>query len=128
MRSFVAVVAGVAVWTVLWLGGNQGLMALLPEHLRAGQPIEHVGALLFLIVFSSVLSVLAGWTTAALAPRPPMNHVWALALVQLSLGIFFQASAWALFPLWYHVIFLGLVVPMTLWGGTLRTRQAARSV
>jgi hypothetical protein len=123
MRGFFAVVAGVAVWTVLWIGSNQGLIALLPEHVQPGLPIEHVGVLVYLIVFSSALSVLAGWITATLATRSPMGHVWALALIHLSLGIFFQATAWTLFPIWYHLVFLGLVVPMTLWGGRIRTRR-----
>jgi hypothetical protein len=125
MRSLGAVLAGSAVWTVLWLGGTQGLVAAFPQHLQEGQPIVHVGLLLTLIALSCALSVLAGWITAAVAARSPVGHAGALAALQLALGIGFQASAWPLFPLWYHVTFLGLVVPTTVLGGVLRARSRA---
>lgn len=116
MKSVIAVVAGLALWTVLWLGGNQALLAMMPE-LAAGEPIEGTGVLLFLIVFSAVLSVLSGLATGKLAPRAPLGHAWALAGVLLAIGVAVQASAWTLFPVWYHVAFLGLIVPATLFGG-----------
>jgi hypothetical protein len=127
MKSVLAVLAGVAAWTVLWMAGTQGLMAVVPT-LQPEMPIEPLGALLFLIGYSVVLSVLAGWVTGRVAPRAPVGPAGALAAVQLSLGIFFQASAWALFPLWYHVIFLGLVVPATVSGAVLVARGRERRV
>lgn len=116
MKRVFAVLAGLVAWTILWISANQGLLAALPEHVQVGEPIRHVGVLLFLIVYSAILSVLAGWITARVGERA-MEPVWALALVLLAFGIFFQATSWSLFPLWYHLIFLGLVVPMTVVGG-----------
>ena len=36
-----------------------------------------------------------------------------LAGVQLLLGIMFEAVSWSLTPVWYHLVFLALVVPAT---------------
>lgn len=116
MKSGLAVLAGLALWTVLWLGGNQGLMTLVPD-LASGEAINATGVLAFLIVYSVVLSVLSGMVTAKLAPRSPVGHAGALAAVLLVIGVAVQLSAWALFPLWYHIVFLGLIVPATLFGG-----------
>jgi hypothetical protein len=127
MRSVLAVLAGAAFWAVLWIVGNQGLMVAFPEHLQPDAPIEHTGLLLWLIAFSSGLSVIAGWIAARVAARSPVGHATALGVLQLALGIAFQASAWSLFPLWYHVIFLGLVLPATILGGMLRARRLAES-
>jgi hypothetical protein len=72
--------------------------------------------------------MLAGYLTAAVASIRPMPAVWALAVLQLVLGIGFEASAWSLTPVWYHVVFLLLIMPATVYGGRLRARrQPARA-
>jgi hypothetical protein len=126
MKSVLAVVAGMVLWGVLWVGGTQGLMAVRPE-LQPGEPITGTAVLAVLIGYSVVLSIMAGWVAARLAPKAPVGHAAVLAAIQLAIGIAVQASAWTLFPVWYHVIFLGLVVPATVYGGTLGARVSSRA-
>lgn len=125
-RKILGVVVGSAVWTVLWNLGNRGGQIAFPEALAPEQPITHFGALLGLIVYSVALSVLAGWLCAAIASAGagarPMPAVWVLAILHLVLGIWAQATYWHLMPLWYHLIFLALVVPATVYGGWIRAR------
>jgi hypothetical protein len=122
-RAILAVVAGAAVWAALWIGGTQAAQAAFPSILAAGQPITHTGALLGLTLYSLPLSVLAGYVTATVAAKDPMPVVWGLATVQLALGIAFEVSAWSLTPVWYHLVFLALVVPATVYGGRLHVRR-----
>jgi hypothetical protein len=121
-RAILAVLAGAAIWAALWIGGTQAAQAALPDLLPAGQPLTHTGALMGYIVYSVLLSMLAGYVTAAIAEKNPMPAVWGLAVLQLALGIGFEASAWSLTPVWYHIVFLALVVPATVYGGKLRVR------
>ena len=72
-----------------------------PTLLAEGQPITHAGALLGLIFYSVVLSLLAGWVTAAVARARWSPALWALAVLQLTLGFVAQTSAWSLMPVWY---------------------------
>lgn len=44
-------------------------------------------------------------------------------MLQLTLGIVFEVSYWHLMPVWYHLVFLALVGPATLYGGVLRGRR-----
>ena len=122
-RAIVAVAAGAAVWAVLWVGGTQAAQAAFPSVLASGQPVTHTGALLGLILYSVLLSLLAGYVTAAVVGKDPMPALWGLATLQLALGIAFEVSAWNLTPLWYHVVFLAFVVPATVYGGLLRVRR-----
>ena len=122
-RTILAVLAGAVVWAVLWVGGTQAAQAALPSVLGVGQPVTDTGALVGLIVYSVVLSTLAGYVTATIAARDPMRAVWALAVLQLVLGIGFEASAWNLTPVWYHIVFLALIIPATMYGGRLRVRR-----
>ena len=117
-RMIMAVVAGAVLWAVLWLGGNQAAMAAFPDALQPETPITSAGVLLGLILYGGVLlSLLAGWTTGRIAGA--MKPVWVLAGLQLLFGIIAEVSYWSLTPVWYHVVFLVLIVPMTVMGGRM---------
>jgi len=122
-RMILAVLAGAVVWATLWVGGTQALQSAFPSLLPTGQPVTNAGALIGLILYSVALSVLAGYVTAAVAARDPMPAVKALAILQLPLGIGFEVSAWNLTPVWYHLVFLALIVPATVYGGEVRARR-----
>jgi hypothetical protein len=123
-KTIVAVLAGAVVWAVLWIGGNAGFALGFPEIIVPGEPLEHVGILVSFIVYGALLSVLAGYTTAAVKGVPAMPAVKVLGGLQLALGLFFEATNWALLPVWYHVVFLAMIVPATLYGGRMKAGAA----
>ena len=122
-RATGAVVAAFLLWTVLWLGFAVAMQAALPDLVDPATPVTHTGVLLGYIAYSFVISVLAGYVCAAVRGTPATGTVRAFALVLLVVGIGFEVSAWALTPAWYHLVFLALLVPATLWGGALRERR-----
>lgn len=125
-RFVLAVLAGAAVWAALWLSGTAFANYAFPDTVVPNQPLTHVGILVGYLVYSVALSVLAGLVTAlAAGSERPMRAVAVLAALQLAMGIAAEVSYWDLMPVWYHLVFLGLVVPATLYGGTLRRRGAA---
>ena len=124
-RSIGAVVAAFVLWTVLWLALSAGIQVALPELVAPGQPVTHMGVLLGYLVWSVVISALSGWVCAAVKAERPMKTVWVLALILLAVGVGVEASAWSLTPVWYHLVFLTLLLPATVWGGGLRTRRTA---
>lgn len=120
-RSILAIVAGVVAWGLLWNLSFQVGMRAMPDELAPDQPIENAGALLAYLVISVLLSVVAGYLAAWIKGPDPMRTVWVLAFLQLFIGIFVQlAISWEIFPLWYHIPFLALVVPAHVFGGRLR--------
>jgi hypothetical protein len=48
--------------------------------------------------------------------------VASLAAVLLLVGIFVEIQYWNVMPVWYHLIFLAVLVPATLWGGRIAGR------
>lgn len=122
-RTILAVLAGAAVWAVLWNTGTLGAQAAFPDTLVPDRPLAHTGFLLAYIAYSVLLSVLAGFVTAAAAGARAITSVRWLAGLQLALGLVFEISFWNMTPVWYHVVFLALIVPATLYGGTLRARR-----
>ena len=53
-----------------------------------------------------------------------MRTVWVFAIILLATGIAIEVSSWELTPVWYHMVFLALLVPATVWGGMLRVERA----
>lgn len=123
-RGFAAVLAGAVVWAALWISGTRATQAAFPEIADPALPLEQPGILLFFIGYSVALSLLAGFVTATVAKVRPMTAVWVLAAAQLAMGVAAQVSYWDLMPVWYHLVFLALVVPATVAGGLLRVRRA----
>lgn len=119
-RATAAVAVGALFWAALWNLGMFTARMVFPGIIDPQLPVTHTGALVAFVLYSAVLSVLAGYITAAVGGAKPMGSVWVLACIQLVLGIAFEAAFWHMTPLWYHLVFLALIVPATVWGGRLR--------
>ncbi len=126
MRAVLAVVTGIVLWGGLWAGGHALLAQVWPASFDEQGFTQSSSILLGFLVGSVALSVLAGYVAASIARRRTMRIVTILAAIQLGIGIFVQASAWAQMPSWYHVPFLLMVIPAHLLGGWLRTGRAPR--
>lgn len=113
LRGVGAVVVGFIIWSLVWLGGNSLLAAVLP-----GAADANPAFLVAAIVLSIPASLAAGY--AAMAISKSGRTVWVLAVVLLVVGIAVELGTWNLLPLWYHAVFLVLIVPMVLYGARLR--------
>lgn len=123
-RAILAIVAGIVLWALIWNSSWMVGMQLLPDDLVEGQPITHSTALVVYLLLSVVASVAAGYVAAAIQGRDPMRVVWILAVIQFVIGVGVQVGAyWDMFPLWYHLPFLALVIPAHVFGGRLRATR-----
>ncbi len=116
LRSILSVLAGFALWTVVWLASNAALAAAMPGAFREDGSTDSVGMLLLILVLSVVFSVIAGYVTALLAREKTKQHALALGLALLAVGIFAQVQFWDVMPVWYHLSFLTLLIPGVLLG------------
>ena len=127
-----AVVAGFFAWLIAWISGEKIFSAIWPEafgaHQRAfeaalmegGQFTADTTHLLLQIVLGLIVTAMAGFLAARIA-RENKRAPLALGFVLLALGLLKAVMSWQLIPLWYHVLFTGLLLPMTVVGGKLRT-------
>ena len=122
-RAILAALTGYSVFAILSLNGSAGIRAGWPAEFEAfdsGAPITAVSALLVSVLLGVVCSLAAGLTTATISSS---QAVALLCLLLLATGIGVQASVWALMPLWYHLVFLFLLVPACLVGARLKKRN-----
>ena len=114
-RNIIAVVVGYALWTVLWLGGNALFFGETARQVEAQEPVTAGGSLAGIVLLSVVCSIAAGLSCAAIShSRGALLVLGALLLVT---GIGVQSSVWALMPVWYHLLFLALLIPVVWFAG-----------
>src|SRR5688572_613531 len=132
VRIVLSVIAGFFAWAIGWFGGERILSVIWPEGFGAQQrafqaALENGGQftadttfLLTHIVLGSIVSVLSGFLAALIAgekKRAPL----VLGLLLLGFGVLKAVLSWPYVPIWYHVLFTALLLPMTLMGGKLKT-------
>lgn len=117
LTDILAVVAGFAVWSALWLGGSPQLLKLFPGALQKDGSVRHAGALVALLAFAALVSVGAGYAVTLISMAPTLPLI--LGVILLLVGIVVQRQYWKLMPVWYHLLFLVLLVPATIYGARL---------
>ncbi len=125
MRAILGVIVGYAVWTVLWLGGNAFFFGAVADQVAAGAPFTSVGPLVFLTALSVVCSIGAGLSAAAIANERANVVVSVTGALLLLTGIAVQIGVWRLMPIWYHLTFLLLIVPVCVAAGRFWHRRSS---
>ena len=123
MRTIAALVSGYILWTALWLGGNLGLRAAGVVPGDVAQPLIDPMPLFALLVLALVCSLSGGYVAAKVSRSSATGVVVSLGVLLFVTGCFVQSTVWRLMPLWYHVVFLGMVIPVTLAGGAATRRH-----
>ena len=131
IRIVLGVITGFFAWLIVWVGSEKILSVIWPEWYGAhqlaftaviksgGQFSADTTILLMHIVCASVVSVMAGFL-AALIARENKRAPLILGLLLMALGLMKAVMSWPYVPIWYHVIFTALLIPMTMMGGKMR--------
>ena len=130
LRIVLGVVAGFFAWVIVWFGAEKILSAILPEWYGAPQSafqaaIENGGEftaetrlLLSHIVMGLIVSLVSGYLAAAVSGENSRAPLF-LGFVLLIVGLLKAGMSWPYVPIWYHIIFTALLLPMAVLGGKL---------
>lgn len=118
-HTILGVVAGYIVWTVIWLGGNATLFSAAAEQSAAGEAVTAIGTLAGVLLLSIVCSLVAGMVAGWLGKQNAAQAVLITGVLLVLTGIGVQASVWSLMPVWYHLSFLLLILPVAMLGARL---------
>ena len=70
------------------------------------------------LIVGALSSLAAGATTPLTAPSRP-GLPWVLGAILIAMVIPVHVQLWAKFPIWYHLVFLGTLVPLVALGAAL---------
>lgn len=131
VRIILGAIAGFIAWSIIWVGSERVLSAIWPGWYGAHQAafeaaVANGGAfaadttiLLMNIVRGSMVSVISGFL-AALIARENRRSPLILGVLLVAFGLLIVSMSWSYIPLWYHIIFTALLIPMTMVGGKLK--------
>ena len=116
-RAILAVVAGLVVWMVVATLLNFGLRAGLPGYTVAEPTMTFtLGMKVARLILGALASLAAGAAAGLIAPSKTGPR-WVLGAIILALFIPVHIQLWAKFPVWYHLVFLGTLLPLVVMGG-----------
>ena len=118
-RSIFALVAGLVVWMLVATLLNRGLRAGLPGYALAEPTmIFTLGMKIARLILGALASLAGGGATGRIAPSRT-SLPWVLGSIILAAFIPIHVQLWAKFPVWYHLVFLGTLVPLVAFGAAL---------
>ncbi len=135
LRIVLGVVAGFIAWSIVWVGSEKVLSAIWPEWYGAhqlafeaavakgGQFTADTTILLMNIVRGSIVSVMSGFLAARIAGEHKRSPL-ILGVLLVAFGLLIVFLSWSYVPVWYHIIFTALLIPMTIVGGKWVARSA----
>ncbi|HUR99359.1 MAG TPA: hypothetical protein VMZ26_14940 [Pyrinomonadaceae bacterium] len=132
LRIVLGTIAGFIAWMILWIGIEKIISAVWPafgSHQRAfeeaikngGQFTADTSALLTHIVLGSIASLIAGALAAFVAGENTRAPLFA-GILLLAMGVMKAIMSWQYVPIWYHVIFTTILLPLAVVGGRLVSR------
>ncbi len=131
-KIILGVVVGFIIWSVLWVGSDAVFGLISPDWGKTSADFQAAAAnktpfmleswiLIVLLVKSFIVSIISGYLTALIA-RENLKSTFGLGVLLVIFGIFIQSSVWNYMPLWYHIPFLLMLIPMTMLGGKLNKK------
>ena len=124
-RSILAFIVGLAVWVLVASVMNRSLRFGLEGYAAAEPQMTFTHAMMAArLAVGALASLAAGAVTRAVAPSST-RVLWVLGAVLLAAFIPVHVQLWTKFPVWYHLVFLGTLVPLVALGGTT-TRNRSR--
>lgn len=128
-RIILGVIAGFIAWMVVWIVSEKVISAAWPAfgvHQRAfeeaikngGQFTAETPMLVTHIVLGSIVSVIAGVLASLIAGENTWAPLFAGCLL-LAMGTAKAVTSRQYVPIWYHVIFTAMLLPLAILGGKL---------
>jgi hypothetical protein len=135
LKIVLGVIAGFVAWTLLWLGSDEVLTLASPGWYGIHQDDANLALqnheafqanttiMLIRLAVAAVATIMSGFLAAFIAGENRRAPV-ALGVLLLIVGIGVQVSAWNVMPIWFHILFLALLIPLSILGGKLKTASA----
>jgi hypothetical protein len=119
LRVVLAIAAGFVVWFAVATVGNMAIRWFLPGYVEVEKAMDFsLGMLVARLLLGAVSSLASGAACVVIGPSTRVA-VYLFSLLLLVLFVPVHVNLWGKFPLWYHIVFLGSLIPLVLLGARL---------
>lgn len=131
IRIIFGALAGFIVWLTLLLVSDFIWIALSPEWYGRHQtelqaavnnktPFMADSAIILIAMLRSMIFLVIAGFVAAVISKENLKAPFGAGILVFVFGIFIHSAFWNNAPLWYHILNLLVVIPMTILGGKLK--------
>jgi hypothetical protein len=124
LRKTLAAIAGLIVWVLVVSAADRLLRAGWPAYSAALPDFAFTLPMQLARLAEGALASLAAGAAIARLGRPPGWAPLAAGAVLVAGFVPVHYQLWARFPVWYHLVFLGTLLPLVLAGARLARRPA----
>jgi hypothetical protein len=131
LRIVLGVIGGFISWMFLFIGIEKIISAIWPAFGASQKAFEEAiknggasgftadATMLFTqLAFGSIVSVVAGYLAALIAGENSRAPLFA-GILLLLMGFAKAVMSWQYVPVWYHVVFTAMLLPLAIVGGKL---------
>jgi hypothetical protein len=124
-RGIASVLAGLVAWICVATAVNFALRISWPDYAAAEKLMTFtLGMQVARLLTGAFASLSAGFIAAVIA-KGSGTPARALAVMLVLLFIPVHYALWDKFPVWYHIVFLASLIPVTLLGAAWKAKSAS---
>jgi hypothetical protein len=127
LRNIGAILAGLVAWVVIATVLDRGIRLCWPEYDAAVPSIVFTLPMMFARLGEGAITTVAGGIINRLIARGSLWPAAVQGVVILLLFLPTHYKLWHNFPIWYHLTFLGYLIPLTVLGAALVPKRVARA-
>ena len=116
-RTIAGVIAGLAIWIAVVVVAGLIMRPLWPAYAAVAETMAFTLPMkIARLSIGAVATIASGWVAGTVAGR---QSALITGIVLLVVFVPEHISLWSKFPIWYHLTFLGSLVPLSLLGRRL---------
>jgi len=123
IRNIVAIVAGLVAWIVIATVLDRLMRIAWPEYAAAVPVMVFTLSMMFARLTEGAITTIAAGFVNRLIARTPLWPATIQGVVIFLLFVPAHYKLWHNFPVWYHLTFLGYLIPLTLVGAVLAPQR-----
>ena len=123
IRNIGAIIAGLVTWVVIGTILDRGMRLFWPEYAAALPVMAFTLPMMFARLTEGAITTIAAGLVNRLVARAPLWPSAVQGVIILLLFLPVHYNLWHKFPVWYHLTFLGSLIPLTVLGAMLAPRR-----
>ena len=126
IRNIGAIIAGLVAWVVIATILDRGMRFFWPEYAAAVPVMVFTLPMMFARLSEGAVTTIASGFVNRLIARTSLWSALIQGAVILLLFLPIHYNLWHNFPVWYHLTFLGYLIPLTVLGAALSPNRVER--
>jgi hypothetical protein len=127
IRNISAIIAGIVAWIFVVTIFDRCMRLAWPEYATALPTMAFTLAMMFARLTEGAITTIAAGFINRLIARAPLWPAAVQGLIMLLLFLPEHYKLWHSFPVWYHLTFLGYLIPLTVLGAALAPKRRMKA-